>query len=323
MRHAIRLAALISATIGLGACSSNDDAAGARSRDAASLRVIASFYPLAEAARAIGGERVRVTDLTPAGAEPHAVEPTAAQLAELERADLALYLGIGFQPRVQKAVMAAPDTVRKADQLDGLRLREAAIGIAGVRGDVDGGKAPGSLQRGRDPHVWVDPAGFVAIARRIQRVLIAADPAGRSTYEANGRRYLARLRALDADFRRGLARCRSDVLVTSHAAFGYLADRYGLRQAAIAGLSPDAEPDPRSLAAVARYAEANDVKTVFFEALVPRRLADTVAREIGARTDALDPVESVTQRQLDRRETYSSIQRRNLAALRKGLRCTA
>lgn len=321
MRHAIRLTALLGAAVALGGCSGDDDAAG--SRDTAALHVIASFYPVAEAARAIGGERVRVTNLTAAGAEPHAVDPTAAQLVELERADLALYLGIGFQPRVEKAVSAAPNTVSKTDLLDRLALREASIGIAGVRGDGEGGKGPGSLQGGRDPHVWVDPGGFIAMARRIQRALIAADPAGRSMYEANGRRYLTALRALDADFRRGLARCRSDLLVTSHAAFGYLADRYGLEQAAIAGLSPDAEPDPRSLAAIARYAKANDVRTVFFEALVPRRLADTVAREIGARTDALDPVESVTQRQLDRGETYSSIQRRNLAALRKGLRCTA
>jgi zinc transport system substrate-binding protein len=253
--------------------------------------VIASFYPLAEAARKIGGERVRVTDLTAVG--------------------------------VEQAVSAAPSMVTKADLLDGLRLRDAAIGIGGMRGDrVGGGKGPGSLHGGRDPHVCADPAGFAAMARRIQRVLIAAAHGGRSTYETDGRRYLGGLRALHADFRRGLTRCRFDVLVTSHAAFGYLAARYGLKQAAIAGLSPDAEPDPRSLAASARYAQVNDVTTVFFEALVPCRISDTVAREIGARTHGMDPVERSPDASLTA-ETYSSIQRRNLAALRNGLRCAA
>lgn len=317
------LAVLLSATLVLGACSTGDEPASTGSSRPPALRVIASFYPVAEAARSIGGARVSVSDLTAAGAEPHAVEPTAPQLVEIERADLALYLGNGFQPAVEKAVLAAPSSVQKADLLNGMRLREAEVGIAGVRGEVDGGRGPESLQGGRDPHVWVDPAGFIAMARRIQRALIAADRVGRRTYDANARRYLTGLRALDGDFRRGLRRCRSDVLVTSHAAFGYLADRYDLKQAAIAGLSPEAEPDPRSLAATARYAKANNVTTVFFETLVPRRLADTVAREIGARTDALDPVESLTQRQLDGGESYSSIQHRNLAAMRSGLRCTA
>jgi zinc transport system substrate-binding protein len=160
------------------------------------------------------------------------------------------------------------------------------------------------------------------MAQRIRDALTAADPASRATYVANADRYIATLRALDADFRRRLRRCASPVLVTSHAAFGYLADRYGLTQAAIAGISPDAEPDPKSLAATADYAKAHNVRTVFFETLVPRKLAQTVARTIGAATDALNPVEGLTQQQLDDGEDYVSIQRDNLAAMVRGLRCT-
>jgi zinc transport system substrate-binding protein len=156
------------------------------------------------------------------------------------------------------------------------------------------------------------------MATRIRDALIAADPAGRTAFEANARRYLGALRRLDGEFATRLRGCRSPVLVSSHAAFGYLADRYGLTQAAIAGISPEAEPDPKSLAATARYARAHHVGTVFFETLVPRKLSAT----IGAKTAALNPVEGLDRQQLDAGETYTSIQRANLAAMVKALRCT-
>lgn len=310
---------LLAAVAVLAACGSDSARTGESQK---TLRVAAAFYPVEEAARSIGGDRVRVRDLTPAGSEPHDLELTPPELADLERSDVVLYLGAGFQPQVQKAVASSPSDLLKVDLLQGLKLRRAEIGIPGVRGEVDGGRGPESLRGGRDPHVWVDPARFIAIARRIERSLIKVDPAGRDTYEANARTYLASLRKIDRDFRRGLRGCRSPVLVTSHAAFGYLADRYGLQQAAIAGISPEAEPDPASLAAIARYAKANDVRTVFFETLVPRKLSETVAREIGARTDALNPVEGLTRAELDAGTTYESIQRANLQAMKKGLECT-
>ncbi len=290
---------------------------------AAKLPVTTNFYPVEEAARRIGGDRVRVTDLTPVGGEPHDLELRPPQLAAMERSKLVLYLGTGFQPQVEKAVSSLPPAVRRVDLLQGIELRPAQIGIPGVRGQVDGGSGGKEALKGnRDPHVWVDPARFIAMATRVRNALIATDPSGRATYTANAARYLAGLRRLDGRFRRGLRGCRAPVLVTSHAAFGYLADRYGLTQAAIAGISPEAEPDPKSLAATADYAKAHGVRTVFFETLVPRKLSQTVAATIGARTDALNPVEGLTRAELDRGTDYSSVQRANLASLEKGLRCT-
>jgi zinc transport system substrate-binding protein len=266
---------------------------------------------------------VRVDDLTPVGGEPHELELRPRQLAALERSDLVVYLGDGFQPQVEKAVASLPSSVRRVDLLEGVRLRAAQVGIAGVRGQVDGGAGgPEALKGDHDPHVWVDPARFIAMARRIRDALIAADPLDRAAFHANAGRYLATLRALDRAFRARLRGCRSPVLVTSHAAFGYLADRYHLAQAAIAGISPEAEPDPKSLAATARYAKAHGVRTVFFETLVPRKLAQTVAQTIGARIDALNPVEGLTATEVKAGATYTSLQRHNLDAMVRGLGCT-
>lgn len=282
------------------------------------LRVAAAFYPVEEAARRVGGDRVAVTNLTPPGAAAHDLELTPAAAAAIEEADLVLYLGSGFQPSVERAVGNRPEGAA-LDLLGAVDLRTTDDAVPGVVGEVDGTELEGR----KDPHVWVDPARYADMVEAVRDGLIAADPDDGDTYRANAEVFLGELEELDRAFARDLAGCRGRVLVTSHAAFGYLADRYGLRQAPIAGITPNEEPDPRSLAATARYAKANGVTTVFFETLVPRKLADTVAREIGARTDALDPVEGIPQEQLDAGADYASIQRDNLRRLVKGLACTA
>lgn len=185
----------------------SDNGAGGVASRSGLLRVTVPFYPVEEAVRAIGGDRVEVNELTPVGAEPHGLELKPAQLEKLEAADVALYLGAGFQPSVEKAVSATRESVEKVDLLDGLKLRPADVGIPGVRGEVDGGQGPESLKGGRDPHVWVDPGRFSTMVRRIERALMAADPDGRPTYQTNAEAYLAKLSALDADFKRGLSDC--------------------------------------------------------------------------------------------------------------------
>jgi len=316
-------AALLAAAVALVGCGGTPDAARAPAAGTEPARselrpvqVAAGFYPLYEAARAIGGDEVTVVDLTPPGQGPHDLELSPRAAARLEEADVVLYLGSSFQPEVERAVSARGGG--GVDLLDGEPLRRAQDGIPGVRGAVDGER----LEGGADPHVWVDPARFARLVDRITAALVAAAPGRRAELERNARIYRAAIAALDADFRRGLRSCATRTLVTSHAAFGYLADRYGLVQAPIAGITPEAEPDPRSLAAVARRARADRVQTVFFESLVPRRLADTVAREIGARTDMLNPVEGLTAAERRAGATYVSIQRDNLARLVRGLGCT-
>ncbi len=313
---AATLCVLAAACVGLASCGDEQDTAQA---GVDRVPVVASFYPLEEAAKEIGGERVSVVGATPVGGGPHDADPSPKVAQAIEQSKVVFYIGGGFQPAIEKAVGSLPPSATSVDLLDGMQLRAAQAGIPGVRGDVDGEV----LEGGSDPHVWVDPARFVKMATRIRDELIVADPAGREVYEENGRRYLGELAELDRRFEGALEQCRSKVVVTSHAAFGYLTDRYGLRQAAIAGISPEAEPDPSSLAATAKYAKANGVKTVFFETLVPRKLSETVAQEIGATTDALNPVEGLTKEEVAAGRTYTSIMDDNLQRLQKGLGCTA
>ena len=252
-------------------------------------QVVAGFYPLAFAAEEIGGDRVEVTNLTPAGAEPHDVELTPQDVERVRSADVVLYAG-GLQPALEEAADGADGVV--VDVLDGLELRKGDGGV--------------------DPHVWLDPERFARVVERVGEEL------GR---EAPARVLAARLRALDEELRAGLADCERRELVTAHDAFGYLADRYALDTIPIAGLSPEAEPAPRDLEEVAELVEEHAATTVFVEPLLSPEVGDTVAREAGAETAVLDPLEGLSKEDLAAGEDYFSVMRTNLEALREGLGC--
>jgi len=255
---------------------------------------VAAFYPLAFAAQTIGGPSVQVRNLTPSGAEPHDIELTPRDVAAVQRASVVLYLSHGFQPALEHAVRDAQG--KRVDVLQGLDLR------AGV-GD-EAGKT--------DPHVWLDP---VLYARVVQRI---GDALGRPAAAAP---LVAKVRALDREYRAGLAHCARHEFVTTHAAFGYLAARYGLKQVAITGLDPESEPTAQKLASLARLVRRDHIRTVFFERLVSPKLAQTVAREAGVETAVLDPIEGLTPSEASHGVTYLSLMRQNLAALRLELGC--
>jgi zinc transport system substrate-binding protein len=250
--------------------------------------VVAAFYPLAYAAEQIGGPSVHVTNLTPAGAEPHDLELSPDDAAAVKKAGLVLLMGHGFQPQLERAARGA-----KGETLPLL-------------------DAPGVDRRGNDPHVWLDPLRYGALARSIGRALHA---------NASADLLVARLHLLDRDYRAGLAHCARRELVTSHAAFGYLAQRYGLRQISVEGLDPEAEPTPGALARVIARVRESGATTVFAEPLASPRVARTVSRETDAAVAVLDPLEGLAPRALSRGADYFTVMRANLAALRQGLGC--
>jgi zinc transport system substrate-binding protein len=250
--------------------------------------VVAAFYPLAYAAEEIGGPRVHVENLTPPGAEPHDLEVSPSDVQQLRSADLVLLLGHDFQPQLEQGAGDGEQVVRLLDT-PGLDL----------------------LPTG-DPHVWLDPVRYAEIVERIGAALDRP-------HEADA--LVSRLNELDGEFRTGLADCDRHEIVTSHEAFAYLAGRYGLQQVAITGLSPEAEPAPKDLQRVIELVRRTGATTVFFETLVSPRLANTVAREAGAKTAVLNPIEGLTPAEEQRGEDYFSVMRENLAALRQALGC--
>ena len=253
--------------------------------------VVAAFYPLAWAAEQVGGDHVDVVNLTPPGVEPHDIELTPGDVQRVRDADLVLYLGEGFMPALEDAVAG---NGKALDLLAGAELLSA------------------EGESTRDPHIWLDPMRYATVVRAIAQALDMPE-----TAEV----LVARLTELDTDFREGLASCERRRIVTSHAAFAYLADAYDLEQLALTGLSPEAEPSPRALETLVDEVREEGATTVFFETLVSPRLAETVARETGARTAALDPLEGLTEDEVADGEEYFSVMHENLAALREALSC--
>ena len=289
------------------------DVTGAPAGDQVS--VVAAFYPLEYAATRVGGDAVSVTALTPPGVEPHDLELSAAQVAEIAAADLVLYIK-GFQPAVDEAVeQQAAD--RAIDVSAGLTL------LAGEEhsheGETEEEHAAHADEGGTDPHVWLDPTNMAAIGSAIAERLSTLAPDRASDIEAAAGTFEQDMAALDGEYGAALATCASRELVVSHEAFGYLADAYDLSQVGISGLSPEAEPSPARMREVADLVSTNGITTIYYETLVDPKVAQTIADETGATTAVLDPLEGLAP---DSTGDYASIMRDNLATLVAGQSCT-
>ncbi|MQS12135.1 zinc ABC transporter substrate-binding protein [Streptomyces kaniharaensis] len=297
------------ASLTLTACGGSSSAKGADGK----LDVVASFYPMEFLARQIGGDHVAVTDLTAAGVEPHDLELTAKQVGAVQKADAVVYLK-GLQPTVDQAV----------DQSSAKHRIDATAASPLVDHHLDEGTEEGNGQKAKgpagDPHIWLDPTRYAAIARSVGDEFAKADPAHADDYRKNTDELVGKLDALDKEFQAGLKNATTRTFVTSHAAFGYLADHYGLTQVAINGVDPESEPTPARLAEVQKAARDNGVTTIFFETLVSPRLADTVAKDLGLRTAVLDPLEGVKDPSKD---DYLSVMKQNLANLQAALGATS
>lgn len=286
--------------IGCGPGRATAEGSGGRTR----ISIVASFYPLAEAARVVGDGLVEVSNLTPPGVEPHDLELDPEQVVGLAEADIVLYAGRGLQPAVEDAVRS----VAEGTAVDVLAGMPAPAG-------VDGGAVAA------DPHVWLDPVLMQSIVGVVEGAIVRALESGDRAVHANADAYRSRIAELAQDYRAGLSRCRRRELVTSHAAFGYLARRYGLVERPITGVSPEAEPDPSTLAELAATVARDGTTTIFLEPLASPRAAQTLAREAGVRTAVLNPIEGLTEEEIAQGHGYVSLMRANLAALRKGLGC--
>jgi zinc transport system substrate-binding protein len=302
----------------LSACGSDGSSGSA---GAGELKLIASFYPLQFATQRVAGDRAQVTSLTPPGAEPHDLELTPKDVAAVSDADLVVYLK-AFQPSVDEAVTGQASD-KGLDVGPAAKLDRPAAEEEHAEEEAEGeaaGEEHAEGVNGQDPHFWLDPTRLAAVTGLIADKLAAADPDGADTYRANARALEAELTTLDTEFRTGLANCANKDLVTSHEAFGYLAERYGMTQVGITGLSPDTEPQPADLARVTDFVREHKVRTIYYETLVSPAIARTVATETGARTAVLDPIEGLTS-ESDGTD-YLAVMRSNLSHLKEGQPCT-
>lgn len=313
------LALLAAAACGSASTGTSAGGAGAGDRP----KVLAAFYPLEWVTSRVGGDDVEVGTLTSPGVEPHDLELTPRQIAEIERADLVVYLK-GVQPAVDEAVAE-----HAADRSFDVAAAVTTLPAAGVdphgeeehgeeHGDEHGhedGHAHGEIDY--DPHLWLDPSRFATVATKLGDRLAEAAAAHADAFRSRAAATAQELTALDKELSDGLAECARRTVVTSHAAFGYLADRYKLQQVGISGIDPESEPSPARLAEVAKVAKQEKVTTIFTEELVSPKVAEVLAKEVGATTAVLNPIES-------RPATgdYLSATRENLARLRTALDCT-
>lgn len=287
----------------LAACGSTDDASGS------GPRVVASFYPLAFVAEQVGGTTVDVDNLTSPGVEPHDLELKPKQVGAVQDAELVVYEK-HFQSAVDEAV----------DQAD--RTSEGTLDVAKLVALLPGPKGAEEQEHedAEDPHIWLDPVNMVAVTEAVGAKLSEIDPANAAAYRTNAAALTAKLEALDESFSTDLDQCRTKKIVTSHAAFGYLAKRYGLEQVAIAGIDPSNEPTSAQLADITELVRRDRITTIFTEELVSPAIATTVAQETGAKTATLDPIEGLSDETAD--ENYLTLMAKNLAVLSKANDCS-
>ena len=320
----VALTALAVTALGLAGC--GDDAAG----DSGRPQVIASSYPFGFVVEQVGGDLIDLQNLTSPGQEPHDLELSPRQLADLTEADLVVYES-GFQPAVDDGLVEAD--LPEGAVLDVAQVVEVEVtGFSTEHGDdehadeEEAGKHEGEEHEGEehesepDPHVWLDPLRMVEITAAVRDRLIAVDPASEQVYRDNAAALTADLEQLDAAYQDRLAQCERRTIVTGHAAFAYLAERYDLTQVAIAGIDPSAEPTPEQQAEVADLVESEGITTVFTEALVSSAVAESIADETGVRLAQLDPIEGLSDDTAD--QTYLTLMEANLAAIEEANGCS-
>jgi zinc transport system substrate-binding protein len=281
------------------------------------LTVAASFYPIAEIVQRVGGDDVQLLSLTAPGVEPHDSELSAKQLEELAKTDIVFYIGGGFQPDLEKAIASLPATTVAIDLLKSVEL------IASQEKEEEGGHDHGHDHGNseNDPHVWLDPANMVKMSATVSQEIAKAQTSLASVLTERQTEYANELNELGTLIDTTFATCDRKELVSAHDAFTYFTKRANLVAVPISGIDPENEPSAKEMEATAKVAKDGNVTTVFYEEILPKAFADTVAKAIGASIDSISAVETISQSDLDDGATYSSIMKSNITKISAALGC--
>ncbi len=260
--------------------------------------VAASFYPLAEFASQVGGSKVEVINITPNGVEPHDFEPSPRDVYKVNQADVFLFNGANLDPWAAK-------TAKDLKSKDVITVNMSTHF---------------KLLKFNDPHIWLDPVLAQKEVTITADALVKADPKNASYYRKNAQKYIAKLEILNKEYRSGLSNCRSNDIISSHAAFNYLAKRYNFNVFAIT-VSPEQEPSPMQIAQMVNIVRDKNIKYIFFETLVSPKVAETIAQETGAKTLVFNPIEGLSEQEQKTSKNYITIMQENLKNLKKALDC--
>ena len=280
----------------LGGCSTNE-----REGESSKLKIYTSFYTMYDFTSKIAGDKADVINLVTDGTEPHDWEPSTTDMVSLEKADMLVYNGAGMEHWVSQI----------SDSLQNdIILVEASKGVEIISGEEE---------EHSDTHVWLDAKNAKLEMETIKNALVQADEAKAAYYEENYKKYAAQLDELNEELVNRLGALKDKNIIVSHEAFSYLCKAYGLKQTSIGDLEADAEPDANTIVEIVEFAKENNVTTIFFEELVSPKVATVIAKEIGADTAVLNPIEGLTKEQGDSGEDYFSLMKANINALEQAL----
>jgi len=259
--------------------------------------VIVSTFPLYEAAREVAGDSLRIRCVVPLGSDSHLFSPNPTQVADISKAALFIYNGGGFETWVEPIKRTLPKTMSIMDMSTQVALLQ------------------------NDPHYWLDINNMIKMTQALDARFSKLLPAKAMMFHANAIAYSAKLETLKLHYTQGLAECKNRTLITNHDAFGYLAHANQLQNISVIGLSSDEQPSSQTIAKIIDIVKEHHIKIIFFEELISDNVAQTIAKETGAKAQPLQPLENISQDELKSHQTYLTIMEDNLKKLREAMEC--
>lgn len=275
------------------------------------IEVVTTFYPVYEFTKAVVGNEGKVNLLIKAGTEVHDFEPSTKDIAKISDADAFVYA----DDNMETWVTSLKKTLGKK-KTNFIKSTGNMLLLPGTQEDDHDHEGEGHHHQ-YDPHVWLAPRLAIKQVEEIRQQLSKQYPDKKATFETNASAYIKKLETLDKEFKEGLTNAKQKSFVTQHAAFSYLALDYGLTQVPITGVTAESEPSSKRLSQLSKYIKANGINYIYFEENASVKVAKTLADEAGVKTAVLNPLESLTQRQMKQGEDYFSVMRTNLKHLKK------
>ena len=278
----------------------------------AEISVTTTIFPLYDAVKNIGGDKVLLNNIIPFGVEAHDFEPKPKDMATLSKADLFIVSSSAFEPWSKKVVNSLKIGTKTVDMSQKVKLLKIK--------DDDHGHRHGHSHASYDPHYWLSIDNYMTVVKETAAVLSKADPANAKVYETNLAEYIKKLSLLKTEYE-ALKTCKNKKVIVNHDAFGYLSNDYGITQYSISGMSPESKPSAKQIAKLVEIVKKEKINTVFFEEFASDKVAKTIAKEANAKTDALRPVENITVEESKKGVGYIDVMRQNLSKLKGAMDC--